>query len=339
VPSYAEARSGLFVFLRRMIDYAHMNDTNTIGSIIDTLAWFDIFDTPLTKEEVYTWLWNGSWGLGTREELYDVLSGMRERGQLGYEHGFYCLPGRESLVAKRQLATPVIDKKMDIAKRAVQKLRWVPFLRAVFVCNTVASASADECSDIDVFVVIRDGRLWLTRLFVTLTLTLFRFRRNKKHVANKICLSFFVTDSHLNLSDVTLGEPDIYLMYWIDQLIPVFDPTHVRADIMKQNAWAKQYLPNAFQPYILHPRWRVEESRVSKKVKRTLEAFWGSGYGDLIEKQAKGVQEKKMAMNFGSIKDEPDSRVVISDTMLKFHENDRRAQFREEWRARVAEFV
>lgn len=313
-----------------------MNDTDTIKSIIDTLAWFDIFDTPLTKEEIYTWLWTRSLDSPSKEVLYTQLYDMREQGQLGHEHGFFCLPGRESLFARRQLSTPIIDKKMDIAKRAVQTLRWIPFLHAVFVCNTVASASADECSDIDVFVVIRNGRLWLTRLLVTLTLALFRFRRNKTHVANKICLSFFVTDAHLDLSDVTLGEPDIYLMYWIDQLIPVFDPTHVRAEILKQNAWATQYLPNAFRPYILHPRWRVEESAVSKKVKRMFEAFWGGGYGDLIEKQAKGVQEKKMAMNFGSIKDEPDSRVVIDDTMLKFHENDRRAQYREEWRARVS---
>lgn len=313
-----------------------MNDTDTIKSIIDTLAWFDIFDTPLTKEEIYTWLWTRSLDSPSKEVLYTQLYDMREQGQLGHEHGFFCLPGRESLFARRQLSTPIIDKKMDIAKRAVQTVRWIPFLHAVFVCNTVASASADECSDIDVFVVIRNGRLWLTRLLVTLTLALFRFRRNKTHVANKICLSFFVTDAHLDLSDVTLGEPDIYLMYWIDQLIPVFDPTHVRAVILKQNAWATQYLPNAFRPYILHPRWRVEESAVSKKVKRMFEAFWGGGYGDLIEKQAKGVQEKKMAMNFGSIKDEPDSRVVIDDTMLKFHENDRRAQYREEWRARVS---
>ena len=311
-----------------MVDFVYMIKKR----IIETLAWFDVFDTPLTKEEIQTWLWKQE---ATLLDVVDALETLCEKNEIGYEYGFYFLPDREEIVGRRQLSIPIIDKKMDIAKKAAKKLRWIPFFRAMFVCNTVASASASHCSDIDVFIVIRKGRLWLTRFFVTLTLTLFRLRRHGKYVANKICLSFYVTDEHLNLSDIVIDEPDIYMAYWIDQLIPIYDPEDVRADILKQNAWVKELIPNAFQEFRLHPRWRVKNGTIGQKGKRMLETVWQGGYGDLLEKQAKGVQEKKMSMNFKSIKDEPDSRVVIDDTMLKFHENDRRKLFRDEWEERV----
>jgi len=311
-----------------MIDYRHMREK----AIIETLSWFDVFDTPLTKEEVHTWLWKCD---ASSVDVANTLERLHEQGSIGYAHGLYTLKGREEIIGKRQLSIPIIDTKMDIAKKAAKRLRWIPFFRAMFVCNTVASSSASHCSDIDVFIVIRKGRIWLTRFFITVTLTVFGMRRNKKHVANKICLSFYVTDEHLNVSDVAIDAKDIYLAYWIDQLIPVYDPENLRADIMKANSWAHIFLPNAFKPFVLHPRWRVADSSIGRKVKRMFEILWAGGYGTLIEKQAKAAQERKMAMNFSSIKNEPDSRVVIDDTMLKFHENDRRAKFREEWMERV----
>ncbi len=303
-------------------------------SIIETLAYFDVFDTPLTKEEIARWLWNCS-----ADNVDDTLIQMKDRGDVGYSQGFYFLPGREETVDNRKLSVPIIDKKMDIARKAAKRLRWIPFFRAMFVCNTVASSSASDCSDIDVFIVIKAGRLWITPLLITLTLSVFRLRRNKKYVANKICLSFYVTDAHLDISDVSIDQPDIYQIYWIDQLIPVYDPTDVRTDILRENAWARSYLPNAFQTFILHPRWRVGDGMIAKKVKRMFELFWGGGYGDLIESQAKQLQEKKMAKNYGSVRDEQNTNVVINDTMLKFHENDRRAQFREEWRGKITHVI
>ena len=47
--------------------------------------------------------------------------------------------------------------------------------------------------------------------------------------------------------------------------------------------------------------------------------FYGR-VGDWLEKIAKKMQLKKMAKNTESLAKENDSRVIISDTMLKFHE-------------------
>lgn len=313
-------------------------------SILQTLAYFDIFSYPLTSEEIYRWLWCYNKNTDYTDlgiDYTDFLMGLerlKEVSWFGYKNGYYFLSGREEIVDSRQRAVRLLENKMKIARRGVKKIRWVPFVKVVFVCNTLASASATADSDIDVFIVIRNKRLWLARLLVTLTLSLFGLRRTKKSIKNKICLSFYVTEESLNLSPISIDEPDIYLAYWLDQLIPVYDPKDIRSKILQANKWARKYLPNAWQEYDLLRRWQAGEGEISKFIKNILEKMWGSGYGDLIEGQARDIQKAKMKRNTSSLQNENDNRVVISDQMLKFHENDRREFYRQMWEQRAEEY-
>lgn len=321
-------------------------------SILKTLAYFDVFGYPLTKEE----LWRLRYGYTDNPDLRmtyaDFIRALDGSGSLHgvaeRSSGFYFLPGREENVATRQRAVKWFEEKMKIAKRAIKKLRWVPFLRAVFVCNTLAGPGLEKGSDIDVFVVVRKGRLWLARLLATIVLSLFGLRRTKKIFKDRVCLSFYVTDDNLNLSKIALDEDlsgaasaksDIYLMYWLAQLIPIYDPDNLHTSIQRANQWVKKYLPNAFVPYELSERLRVSDSVVSKFVKGLLERMWSGSYGDLMEKQAREAQKARMKMNYASVQNEPDTRVIVSEQMLKFHENDRRKEYRERWREKCKKYV
>lgn len=301
-------------------------------AIIRTLAYFDLFDLPLTAEELYRFLWKPPADMSYEAFLFELplVSGIEERD------GLYTLSGRTDIVADRRLAIPLIEEKLRIAKRAAMIVRFVPFLSALFVCNTVASASASRDSDIDVFIVARHGRLWLVRLLTTTLLSIARLRRTRTRVANKICLSFYVTDAHLDVSDIAIDEPDIYLMYWIDQLVPIYDPDNVRERMTQKNSWVKRALPHAFQPYRMSERFRVDRTPIQQWFRRIVERLWRDSYGGMLERQAKHIQKKKMATNRESVQGLPDTRVVINDTMLKFHENDRRQYYRDAWRERVS---
>ncbi|PLX26475.1 hypothetical protein C0581_04400 [Candidatus Parcubacteria bacterium] len=305
-----------------------MKDLET--SIIQTLTYFDLFDHPLTEEELFRLLWQPPEGLEYGFFL-EQLKTFEESLYIENSQGFWYLKGRKSILGHRQSRIKLVEEKMKIANRGIKKLRWIPFVRSVFVCNTVASAIADSDSDIDVFIVVRKNRLWLTRMLVTLSLSLFGLRRTKKKIKNKICLSFYVTDDKLNLKQVTIGESDIYLIYWIAQLIPLYDPDNLLLSIQKANTWVKSYVPHVFQPYKLLSRMRIEDTVLSGKVKRGFERMWGSGYGAVLEKQARSLQLSKMKHNIKSVQNQGDSRVVINDSMLKFHENDRRTEYREVW--------
>lgn len=305
-------------------------------SILRTLAYFDVFGYALTKEELRRFLY----GYTDNPDL--------QIDNWPNKDGFYFLPGREENVAARQRAVKWFEQKMKIAKRAIKKLRWAPFLRAVFVCNTLAGPGLVEDSDIDVFVVVRKGRLWLARLLATLVLSLFGLRRTKKIFKDRVCLSFYVTDDNLNLSKIALDEDlsgvalaktDIYLMYWLAQLIPIYDPDNLHTSIQRANQWVKKYLPNAFVPYELSERLQVSNGKISKFIKNLLEKMWSGKYGDLIEKQAREAQKARMKMNYASAQNEPDTRVIVSDQMLKFHENDRRVEYRDLWIERCKKYV
>ncbi|MDP2692999.1 MAG: hypothetical protein Q8O88_05160 [bacterium] len=304
-----------------------------MNNIIKTLVYFDIFNTPLTREEIFRWSWEH--GITNFLDLIKDLEVLVEKKIIESKNGYYFLANRENNIYLRQKTVPIVEEKMQIAVRAIKKIRWVPYVEAVFVCNTVAGANAKKESDIDVFIVTRKGRLWISRLLTTVTLGIFRLRRNKKNVANKICLSFYATDTALDLSKIKIVGTDIYLTFWLDNLIPVYDVKNIQSKIKTENPWLKNYLPNAKTNYNTLPRWVVADEGISKFIKIFFERSWRGKYGDMIEAQAKGIQKTKMKLNFMSTQNKDNTGVVISDSMLKFHENDRREEYRKIWEEKI----
>lgn len=304
-------------------------------SIIKTLAYFDYFSHPLTKEELFRFLWQPP-NFSYDKFLAELDSYNGE--VIDSKYGYYFLSGREQTVAIRQQKTVDNDFKHKITKQAAKKIRWVPFVRAMLVCNNTSFEMADRSSDIDVVIIVKQGRMWVARLLVTLWLSLFGLRRNKKKTINKICLSFYASDNSLNLAKLVITEPDVGFMYWVVQFVAVYDPDNLQTEILRQNQWIKEYLPNALVASAMGERFKVEDSRWSKLGRNFWQRAWGGAYGQLVERQAKVMQKAKMRRNLHSVQDEPDTRVVISDEVLKFHEQDRRLQYKEEWERKSLEF-
>ena len=304
-------------------------------SIIKTLAYFDIFDYPLTKEELFRYLYTEDMQVRDYTGFLDQL----EQFNINNKDGFYFLPGREDNIVERQSKIKLIEKKMKIGYRGIKKLRWIPFLRAVFVCNTVASGSVDENSDIDLFIITNTKRLWLVRFFATVTLKLFGLRTSGRQVKDKICLSFYVAEDSLNLESVTISTSDIYMMYWISQLIPIYDPENYLESIGKENNWIRKYLPNALQNYEMIFKYKLIDGKVSGKIKKILEKLWTGSYGDLMDNQAKGMQQAKLKMSFMDLEKEDGTKVILNDKMLKFHKNDRREEYKNKWEENYKRYV
>lgn len=313
---------------------------NLQKSILQTLAYFDIFDQPLTKEELFRYLlitdplrrsFSETSNTDLRMTYIDFLNQLDglpgEVRPWRTKSGFYFLSGREQIVDERQRKVKIVEQKLKIAKHGAKKIAWVPFLRAIFVCNTVASWTADENSDIDFFIIAKKGRIWLVRLLSTLTLRMFGLRTYGTKLKNRICLSFFVTDDNLNLGHIALDE-DIYLMYWLMQLMPMYDPSRLYQSVINANRWAQKFLPN-FSHTIYHITHDNCDRVVGRFFKKIFEKMWGGGYGDLIEAQARGIQQTRLKMknNHTGV----GKNVIISDEIIKLHENDRRVEYRERW--------
>ncbi len=324
-------------------------------SILSTLAYFDLSDYPLTKEELFSWLWLPP-AIGyaeflqllenrphlnlllTGEEGVDpspVRRGQGEVSSIDSKFGYYFLPGREKIVEERRRKLLISEQKLTIARRAAKLIRSIPFLKAVFVCNTAGSAQAKDDSDIDFFIVTEKNRIWITRLLVTFVLELFRLRRAGKRVKNKICLSFYVTVYSLDLANLRVADDDIHFAYWLNQMLPVFDPEDYYLKFLHVNQWTKTYLPNIDAKQVSSYVSKIPESRFGKIWKKAWEKMWEGSYGDLINAQAKKIQLAKMKFSGKPIDRGEDKGVVISDSVLKFHEKDTRIAYREAWQKKV----
>lgn len=306
-----------------------MNNPGSLQiSIHKTLTYFDLANFPLTKEELFVFLWQPP--RVTYEDFLNFLENSVSVPTFEYKDGYYFLPGRQEIIKRRQESLLISEKKLKIARRAAWLVQSVPFLKAIFVCNTVASEQAGESSDIDVFIVAAKNRIWIVRLLVTFILQLFGLRRTKNKIKDKICLSFYVTEDALDLAKFRVADDDIHFAFWINQMLPLFDPDNYYTKFLQANTWLQTHMPHVSIRSLSSNINMVSSGRLSSFWKKLWESMWRDSYGDIINNQAKQMQLSKIKLSGGTI-DRNDKGVVISDTVLKFHEKDTRLEYRESW--------
>jgi len=303
-------------------------ENNLEKSILETVAYFDIFDYPLTVVELWKWLYQSGRGEERSDisEILDILeNSVRINSLVGSRRGFYFLRGREAIVELRQARYNLAEKKFRRALRVGFFLKRLPGIKMIAVCNSLAWSNAGEESDIDLFIVTKKGKIWTTRFWAAGLLKIFGLRPSEKTTKNKICLSFFADEENLNFEKISLGQPDIYLIHWIAQIAPIYDAGGIYQKFLEANSWIKKYLPNYFG---------VEPSRRRRlgRPKLALNFFgWGEGLFRRIQLRAMPAKLREMA--------NIDSRVIVNNSMLKFHANDRRAEYRDKWAKQVSKLA
>ena len=305
-----------------------------IISIKKTLAYFDIFDYPLTASELEHFLWDGPIG-GARVDFQLDLDRAIMAGSVGRLNGFFFLPGREKIVETRLNNVLLVEHKTRIARRAIKMISRVPFVRAVFVCNTLAAGWPKKDSDIDLFIVAAHDKIWLVRMFVTLLMSITNLRRGRRKIADRVCLSFYVTENSLNLSGVSLDPPDVYLIYWLLMLLPVYGGAEYYRRVLAENSWTRDFVKNNRANYSLSSILEVKLNKLEFFSHSAVEKIFSGRTGEALNGFCKKIQLKKIAGNHDYRRRALGIGVVVNDEMLKFHENDRRAEYRERWREKI----
>jgi len=218
-------------------------------AILKTLIYADLFDFPLTKEELWQRLiWERKErprkkdfevALKRLEKSRKVLKGV-EKGR-GRE--YYFLSGREAIIRLRQRREREAKQKLRRARQIMRLLALCPWIWLVGVSGSVAANNARLSDDIDLFVITAPRRLWLSRLWLVLILELLRCRRRPgdKQFRDKICLNLLLAADHL---DYFTQEPDLFLAYELVQLKPLFQRHNSYNQLLSANRWIKKFLPN-----------------------------------------------------------------------------------------------
>ncbi len=216
------------------------------------------------------------------------------------------------------------EKKLwEKSQKYIGFLRFVPFLRLVAVCNNLAFSKINKKSDIDLFIIARENRLFIVRLFLTFVLQILRVRRHRNKISGRFCLSFFVDDSFLDLSSIAI-ENDIYLAFWIKSMKPIIDDG-ISNDFLLKNLWACEYFENK-NDFELDLSKKIKNKSFLKKF---FEFILNRGFGDFLENKLKKWQINRAKKK--ALQADENSSLIINENILKFHNLDRRKEYRNKW--------
>ncbi len=297
-------------------------------AVLSAVSYYDIFEYPLTSWEIFKWGYcrvkSPKSKVKNNLNSINVVLNNSEilKKNLMHKNGFYFLKGREDIVEIRRQRYLLAQKRWKKLQRITTILQVVPFIKMIAGCNNLLINNIKPDSDIDVFIVVKAGRMWITRFLVTSLVSLLGQWRHKDRISGKLCLSFFVTDDNLNLEKISKKPYDIYLNNWILLAAPLLD-RGIYSKFMLDNIWAKNSVPNALEYLPVGYERKIKKILFLDKMREFSEKILAGKVGNGLENIFRKIQIKKMR---GKGLD-----VIISDKMLKFHEVDRRDQFREEF--------
>ena len=193
--------------------------------------------------------------------------------------------------------------------------RYIPFVKAAYISNSVSFKSVHENSDIDLFIITENNRLFLARLFTWIVFKLLKIWWN--HEKGKFCTWFWITEQSQDLYPISIYPIDLYLAYWIAHLQPIYSKNSTQVnDIFKENMRVKQIIPNYNWKY--HKIWNTNIIEWKNIIWKSLEKiFWFNFLNSII-----GYFWKKKMINWKKALWKKGKNIIISDNILKFFAPD-----------------
>ncbi len=305
-----------------------MSSSSLELKILEALVYFDIFSYPLTRLEIWQ-------NLKIRAAYSEVCEALEKsewlRKRIVSQDGVWYLKKKTgNPVQERENRYRVSAVKLKKALRFARVIGFLPWIEAVYACNSLGFFHAKPESDIDLFIVTRPGRIWTSRFFAVLIAELIGFRPKDNRAKDGLCLSFFVT-SQTRMRTVALGDNDTHYFYWMTKFLPlsVYAHAHERFWDVNQSVYALFPQMDMMRPAITYHRG------LNSSVARVSHVRW---FGNFIERAVRALQLRIMP---AYLKDAvgKGTGVVINDEFLKFHDHDRREQFRQQYEQKLATVV
>jgi hypothetical protein len=244
--------------------------------LVDAVVYADIFDSAVSLEE----LWRFSRrGIGREELRARVRDDPHLRRVLCERGGLYCLAGREELLERR---TGAEQRTLHLRRRAfrvARVLRHAPFVRGLLLTGSAAAGSAGSDADVDLLVIVADGRISLV----------FALLGPLSRLTSRcfFCPNHYLSDAHLELRT----RRDLYVARELVQARPL---TGCAAELAAANGWVQRLLPNAgTEPAPAAPL------SGGGRVQRLLELPLRGRWGDRLERGLRGLALRRLAAHHG----------------------------------------
>lgn len=126
----------------------------------------------------------------------------------------------------------IVLEKVKICKKDISKLMIFNWVRFIGISGSVGAGFAKEADDIDLFIVVRDGCMWIYRgLLVTLNIFHNRIRSKRhKDVKDKFCINLICEERGIEF------ENDIFNFHELVYVKPIFNEKYLNY-IYSKNEW------------------------------------------------------------------------------------------------------
>ncbi|MDQ6671717.1 MAG: hypothetical protein M3069_13395 [Chloroflexota bacterium] len=228
-------------------------DAALARAIVQAVAYADVFEYPLTADEIHRYLIGVTASRGAVRAALDTPRLVPE--VLSRSGRYFTLAGRGSAVDTRRSRAASAAEYWRRGVRYGHQIGRLPFVRMVAITGALAMDNVAD-GDIDYLVVTEPGRLWLCRALVVGLVRTAALR------GTTLCPNYFLSERALVLS-----ERNLFTAHEVTQMVPLIGlETYQRLRAL--NPWTKTFLPNAGGP----PRriGTVELSR--RRARRLVEA-------------------------------------------------------------------
>jgi len=219
-------------------------NTSLKTAIIKTLAYSNLFNFPLIKNELWQRLIIKASHPPQKPDFNSALEGLLKNGLVEKDKAWFFLKGRRKICRLRQRSKKISQEKKSRLKKTTGWLKRIPTIKMVALTGALAMDNAVEDDDLDLLIITSANRLWSTRiLLIGLTEFLGMRRRPKqKETKDKICLNMFLDTTAL---EIARNKRNLYTAYQVIQIKPIINIDFAYERFLLENHhWIKRYLPN-----------------------------------------------------------------------------------------------
>lgn len=233
-------------------------------SIIRALAYYDIFNYPLTIDEIFV---NLETNHVTTADIKTELKNLCDTGIVFSKQNYFLLKDNEEYIHKRLAGNKLAQKKLILAYKMSRFISHFPYVRAIMLSGSISKGYMENDSDVDYFIVTHPNRLWLTRLLLMVFKKVFLLNSRKI-----FCINYFVDSETL-----VIEEKNIFTATELVTLIPTFN-ADLYQKVFENNKWIKNFYPN-FKERESSKVYSVNNSTI----KSAFEMFFNNKMGDKLD--------------------------------------------------------
>ena len=287
---------------------------NIKKNILATLTYFNMFDYPLKKREIYIFLGHKI----NRQDFEPALCQLVEEAVVFKIGSFYSLFNNYALAERRNKGNLKASGMLKKAARSANIIAAFPFVKGVAVSGSLSKKFADEDADTDFFIITAANRLWIARTL----LHLFKKLTFMFNLQDNYCMNYFIDEASPGIL-----EKNIYTATETVTILPLCGADAFEL-FYQANSWTKKFFPNKYmhlspakeirKTWCRHVFEKLLDNRLGNLMDTFLMKLTAKSWDTKKRKKKKNSKGLLMSMHCGKHFSKPDPANFQRKLLLRY---------------------